>query len=87
MTPFPYSMCVLKVHRSMPYLSSRAVERVGVPEKGRSMLTLSVAGLVFCDVTEDFCDTSFGCLLSVNINSIHKFSFVYYILLHLQGIL
>jgi len=46
----------------MPYLSSSAV-RVGVPEDGRSMLTRSVAGLEFCDVTETFCDTNFGCRL------------------------
>jgi len=72
--------------RSTPYLSSSAVKRVGVKEDDRSMLIRSVAGSEFCDVTEAFCDTNFGCLLSVNINSIHKFSIVYYILLHSQAI-
>ena len=85
MTPFPYSMCVLEIHAFN--LSSSAEQRVGFPEDDKSMLTRRVAGSESCDVTKAFFDTDFGCLSSVNINSIRKFSFVYYKLLHSQGIL
>jgi len=84
MTPFPYSMCVLEVQ---PYLSSSAVKCVGFPEDDKSMLIRSVAGSETCDVIKAVFDTNFGCLLYVNINSNHKYSFVCCILLHSQGIL